>query len=192
MRAGELIRAAVLARDPIDAFERRSIDAFIEHFDQLADPCNENADPVHVTGSAIVIGDRGVVLHLHKRLGTWLQPGGHVESGEWPWDAALREAQEETGLDVRFAGAEPQLVHVDVHPGPRGHTHLDMRYLLLASDQDPAPAAGESPDVRWFGWEEAMKVVDERLAGALRSIRDRLGQAGGSTVVRESRDGGSS
>ena len=44
------------------------------------------------------------MLHLHKRLDLWLQPGGHIEPGETPWDAARREAHEETGLDVTFAG----------------------------------------------------------------------------------------
>src|SRR5215510_3939162 len=87
----EQIRAAVLARVPIDAAEQQSIDAFVSHFDRLADPCNEHANPVHVTGSAIVVGDRGVVLHRHKRLGIWLQPGGHIDPGEWPWEGALRE-----------------------------------------------------------------------------------------------------
>ncbi len=87
-----------------------------------------------MTGSAIVVGPRGVVLLRHKRLGLWLQPGGHVDPGETPWQGALREAFEETGLDVRFAGSGdahvPLLVHVDVHDGGRGHTHLDLRYLV--------------------------------------------------------------
>ena len=48
----------------------------------------------------LIIGPRGVVLHRHKRLGLWLQPGGHLEPGETPWEAAARESIEETGLQV--------------------------------------------------------------------------------------------
>ena len=168
------IRAAVADRTPIDARERASLDAFAEHFDRLAAPFSETADPVHVTGSAIVVGDRGVVLHRHKRLGIWIQPGGHIDDGEAPWDGALREAAEETGLPVSFPDGTPELVHVDVHPGPRGHTHLDLRYLVLAADADPAPPPGESQDVRWFDWSTAIETADPALSGALAQLRSRF------------------
>ncbi|HRE03250.1 MAG TPA: NUDIX domain-containing protein [Ilumatobacteraceae bacterium] len=163
------VRAAVAARVPLDERERRSIDAFLAHFDALSSPFDEDADPVHVTASAIVIGARGVVLHKHKRLGLWLQPGGHIDAGELPWDAAVREAQEETGLAIEHA--DQRLAHVDVHPGPRGHTHLDLRYVITAADADPAPPPGESQEVRWFGWDEAIAIADDGLRGALVALR---------------------
>ncbi len=150
-----------------------SIEAFAHHLPRLEQPYEEDADPVHVTGSAIVTGPRGVVLHLHKRLGLWLQPGGHIDAGESPAEGALREAQEETGLAVRHPSAGPDLIHVDVHPGPKGHTHLDVRFRLIADDVDPAPPAGESPDARWFGWDEALEVADAGLTGALKALRPR-------------------
>lgn len=128
---------------------------------------------MHVTASAIVTGPRGVVLHRHKRLGLWLQPGGHVDRGEGPADAAVREAREETGLIARHPADGARLVHVDVHEGGRGHTHLDLRYLLYADDADPAPPPEESQAVRWFPWEEAIAVADPGLVGALQALRPR-------------------
>jgi 8-oxo-dGTP pyrophosphatase MutT (NUDIX family) len=162
---------AARATSPADDRERLSIVRFLDETARLERPFDEHADPVHVTGSAIVVGERGVVLHLHKRMGLWLQPGGHIDAGETPWDAALREAREETGLAVRHLDAEPRLVHVDVHPGPRGHTHLDLRYLLAAPDADPAPGEDESPFVRWFEWDEAIAIADPGLRGALEALR---------------------
>jgi 8-oxo-dGTP pyrophosphatase MutT (NUDIX family) len=156
------------AREPCDDRERESIVRFAALAPRLARPFDELADPVHVTASAIVVGPRGVVLHLHKRLGTWLQPGGHVDAGETPPEAALREAREETGLVVRHPPDGPALIHVDVHPGPRGHTHLDVRYLVAAERGAFAPAAGESTQVRWFDWDEALVVADEGVRGGLR------------------------
>lgn len=164
----DVLLAAVTARTPVDERERASIERFAVEVPRLSRPYDEDADPVHVTASAIVIGPRGTVLHLHKRLGLWLQPGGHIEPGETPAEAALREAREETGLDVRLV--HDAVAHVDVHPGPKGHTHLDVRYLLEA-DGDPAPQGDESPDCRWFAWDEALAVADEGLVGALRVLR---------------------
>ena len=63
------------------------------------------------------------------------------------------------------------LIHVDVHPGPRGHTHLDLRYRFTAPHIDPAPPAGESQDVRWFTWAEAIELADVGLEGVLRAVQ---------------------
>ena len=114
------------------------------------------------------------MLLRHKRLGMWVQPGGHVDPGETPWDAALRETVEETGLAVRFHVDAPRLVHVDVHPAG-GHTHLDLRYLMTAPDAEPAPHPGESQDVHWFDWDEAARIAgDPNLASLVRHLRTEM------------------
>lgn len=140
--------------------------------DRLDHPCDQSADPVHVTSSGVVVGSRGTILLLHRRLGRWLQPGGHIEPGESPSAAARRESQEETGLVLSHPPDGPVLVRVDVHEAALGHTHLDLCYLLTGPDADPAPPPGESPHVRWYDWEEAASVADPPLAGALEVARD--------------------
>ncbi len=167
-----------MSRDasPLDDRERRSIDRFVSALDSLEHPLDQEADSVHVTGSAIVTGPRGVLLLKHKRLGIWLQPGGHIDPGETPWEAALREAHEETGLDVAFAGpldAEgvPELIHVDVHAGGRGHTHLDTRYLLDGGDADPAPPEDESQEIAWFEWADAIDLADDGVKSILQHLQ---------------------
>lgn len=163
--------AAIAAIDPVDRRERMSQREILTSLARLNAPFDEHADPIHVTGSAVILGPRGVVLHLHKRLGRWLQPGGHLDPGEWPYDAAARESAEETALVVRHPRTGPVLLHVDSHDGGRGHRHLDLRYVLFAEDADPHPPPGESQACRWFGHDEAQELADPGLRGALRRLQ---------------------
>lgn len=161
----------IAALPVIDDRARRSRTAFLAALDRLDRPFDEHADPTHVTASAIVRSDAGVLLHRHKRLGLWLQPGGHLDPGETPPQAAVREVIEETGLPASHTTDPPRIVHVDVHPGGRGHTHLDVRYLLQAPPVRPRPPAGESQDVAWFTLADAIAVADPGLRGFLLALR---------------------
>ena len=165
------LRALVEGHEPASPRETAAKARFLEELTELPAPCDEHADPTHVTASGIVVGRRGTVLHLHKRLGIWMQPGGHIDPGETPDVAARREATEELGLAVAHPVSGPRLINLDVHDAALGHTHLDLRYLLLAGDDDPHPPPGESPDARWYTWDEAMAVADAALVDALAAAR---------------------
>ena len=103
------------------------------------------------------VGEPRVLLHEHARLGRWLPPGGHIEPGELPDEAALREVLEETGLTVELTGdqvAIPSLpgearqltrpAGVQLVAIAAGHEHVDLVYLARA-------AAGAIPTAgRWL------------------------------------------
>lgn len=133
------------------------------------DPWSRSA-PVHVTGSAVILHppSRRVLLRWHERMGSWLHVGGHVDPGESsPWDAALREAREETGLTDLVPWPDPEtptIVHVAVVPVPAAngepaHRHADVRYVLATARPDAAVPERPSAPVRWVELAEAGDLV---------------------------------
>jgi 8-oxo-dGTP pyrophosphatase MutT (NUDIX family) len=175
-----VLRDQLAHKHPLDERESQSIERTLERLSWPGDPYSEEESDHHVTASAFVVSSRGVILHRHRRLDMWLQPGGHVDAGEGPPDAARRETLEETGLIARHL-VPVNLFHVDVHPGPRGHTHYDLRYVLVAALADPSPALDESPDVFWFDFVTAQT----RCAPDLVTVLAALGQVYETFDVRD-------
>jgi len=167
----EDLRQQLQRLTPVDAREDLSLSLTLDRLTWPGDPFSETENDHHVTASSFVISSRGVILHRHRRLGIWVQPGGHVDAGESPEAACLRETIEETGLVVHHL--EPVvLFHVDVHPGPRGHTHYDLRYVLVGEPLDPRPPENESPDVFWFDFDAAVERAEPTLAAALMKLAE--------------------
>ena len=117
--------------------------------------------------TAYLVRDGKTLLLKHKKLGMWLPPGGHIDEGETPDEAVLREVFEETGLEAEFimpprppvmsSGRveslhEPQRVQTEELPG-HNH-HIDFIYYLRAKSGDPVRRPEESDDLRWHTAEE--------------------------------------
>lgn len=138
--------------------------------------------PGHVTGSALISNltmDQVLLIH-HKKLGKWLQLGGHADGCPSPFQVAYREAQEESGLSTLTAPSISNLLNIE-NPGPedlpfpldldihkipaRGreaeHLHYDLRYLLVADPLEPLAMNEEANDLRWFSLDEAYKLTQE-------------------------------
>lgn len=175
MDRAQLVRL-VDSHRPADEREHQAKVRFLAELTRLERPWDQHADSVHVTASAVVVGPRGTVLHRHRLLGRWLQPGGHLEAGESPPEAAVREVAEETGLAAWHPNGIPFLLRIDVHQAGAllDHTHLDLCYMVRGPDHDPVPGEGESPEARWWDWEGAHRVADEPLRGALAQARAEL------------------
>jgi 8-oxo-dGTP diphosphatase len=64
---------------------------------------------------ATIKGEPKVLLHMHKKHNHWYGLGGHVESDEDPVEAAIREAKEEAGIDVKIFSRYPLKTFKQAH-----------------------------------------------------------------------------
>jgi len=146
--------------------------------------------PGHVTSSAWIAsedGERFLLTH-HRKLGRWLQLGGHTDGDPDVVASALREAREESGMEHFELVADTSgdvLLDVDVHAIPAlgaepAHEHHDMRILLVARSGQALRASGESLALRWFAWKEldAIAQADESVLRLARKARARLALGG--------------
>lgn len=136
----------------------------------------------HVTGSAwIVSADRrSVLLTHHRKLGRWLQLGGHADGDPDPLAVARREAEEESGLtELALLAALP--LDVDVHVIPaRGnepeHLHHDVRFAFVAAPGQALCVSDESHALRWVERARLEELVrEESLLRLERKTRRLLG-----------------
>ncbi|MCX4691133.1 NUDIX hydrolase [Streptomyces sp. NBC_01408] len=151
------------------------LDHLTAHPDGVYKPCQAG----HITGSALVIDPERerVLLTLHKKLGMWLQMGGHCEPGDATLaEAALREAVEESGIASGLTLVPGGPVRLDRHPIPAPcNWHLDVQYAVLAPAGAVAEISEESLDLRWFPYAEVAAVADTSVVRLVEAALARLG-----------------
>lgn len=111
----------------------------------------------------------------HRALKRWLQPGGHLDSGELPHEAAVRECFEETGLTISLVDDQVpdaiDLHRIPANPvkGEAEHYHLDFKYVAVASGR-LRPELTEVASARWLDPDPAL-LRDERVIAAINAMR---------------------
>ena len=115
---------------------------------------------------AIFVVQRGKVLLIHHRkLDKWLPLGGHIELDEDPEQAALREAREESGLEVELLGERPPTTSpgtraliaprfLDIHRITDTHEHVGMIYWARPKKGEVTLASAEHHEIRWCSADE--------------------------------------
>ena len=149
--------------------------AYLRHLDHHHDAMWRSCVPDHLTASCLVVDPRGrrVLLTLHRRLGRWLQTGGHCEPHDTTLAAAaLREATEESGIGGLVMDPVPVLLSRHAVPcGPaRPAHHLDVQFVATA------PVL-PSPRCREESHHVARLDHDALPAGPEESVRARVRQA---------------
>ena len=130
-------------------------------------------EKIDFTVAIFIVHDAKVLVIHHRKLDKWLPLGGHIELEEDPEQAAVREAKEESGLDVDLIGERPPTTSpgtraliaprfLDIHRINDTHEHIGMIYWARpkvgsarCADQprsgsaDISLAVEEHHDIRW-------------------------------------------
>ena len=128
-------------------------DQFLQFASEHVDCCERTLAIGHFTGSAWLVSADGerVLLTHHRKLGRWLQLGGHADGDGDLAAVARREAEEESGLSG--LALEGGIFDMDRHLIPaRGnepaHWHYDVRFVVRASDEN-FKVSEESHSLAW-------------------------------------------
>lgn len=123
------------------------------------------------TATAVIVHKGKALLHLHKKLSKWLPVGGHIEQGELPDQAVLREIREECGLEVilydpdkhvEMPDAEQLIrpMHILLVDINENHKHIDFLYYSSSITSDIKLQNGESSDFKWFTADEIKRLAN--------------------------------
>ena len=134
----------------------------------------------HITGSAWVVNGDGskILLTHHRKLGCWLQLGGHADGESDVLSVAMKEAEEESGL-TGFTHLGTGIFDIDIHSIPARkaepeHFHYDVRYALRVIGSTEYIVSDESHDLRWVKPEEVETLTTE--PSMMRMVRKWLDQ----------------
>lgn len=176
----DVARRYILAYEPEDPDQQRARGEILAFLDEHPENAHLRSCLVgHLTASALVVdeGFERVLLLHHRKLGRWLQPGGHCDGDAQLAGVALREASEESGMDgLRVV---PRIVDLDIHEippyqGVPAHLHLDSRFVVVAPRGAEPTANEESHELAFLPWDAALERADdasaERLIRVVRAI----------------------
>jgi 8-oxo-dGTP pyrophosphatase MutT (NUDIX family) len=145
-----------------------TVDLFIALLREGGDAFRRERLAGHFTASAWLMAADGrrVLLTHHRKLGLWLQLGGHADGDPVLPRAALREAEEESGLSgLRI---EEEIFDLDrhwipEHKGVPAHWHYDVRYVVRADTDEAFVVSDES---HALAWREVAELAQDEAADA--------------------------
>lgn len=140
----------------------------------------------HFTASVYIIYNNKVLLHKHKKYDLLLPVGGHIDRDELPCDAAIREAKEETGIDIKLLNSNKLKKnhfensielnngeHLNLHNVGPQHQHIDFVFYATTKTDKINPQENESKEIFWYSKEEiknSPKITPEVKTYALEAL----------------------
>ncbi|HLT01346.1 MAG TPA: NUDIX domain-containing protein [Geminicoccaceae bacterium] len=136
--------------------------------------------PLVGVGVVVWHGERVLLVRRGKspRLGQWSLPGGAQRLGETVAEAARREVEEETGLQVKLGDIVATVDLIERDPEGRVRYHYTLIDFVAEAARPEVRPGGDAADARWFSlaeiedlglWSETVRVI--RLAADRRPCR---------------------
>jgi len=115
--------------------------------------------------TVFIVNDGKVLMTWNKKVKTWVPPGGHIDQNELPCSSVIREAKEESGLDIKLispfdkskTGNLVQPIHIHLDHIKDDHKHIDLIYFGVVKDGTLLKESDEQTALRWFSKEELEK-----------------------------------
>lgn len=130
----------------------------------------------HIVCTAYVVKGEKIILMHHKKLSSWLPPGGHLEENELPEECAKRECKEETGIEIEVLdyNKDFSFTHdwTKTIPNPfaillekieENHFHIDLSYLAVPVGGELNHLEKEAHSAKWF----TLKEIGELKKGVV-------------------------
>lgn len=121
-------------------------------------------EKIDFTASVFIVHEGKVLLHMHKKIGKWLQPRGHIELDEGPDETARKEVREETGLEIELIGSrapDPSIpgdivppMFINRHHVNETHEHIDFTYFGRVVGGELRHEEGTNTAFCWLSREE--------------------------------------
>ena len=110
----------------------------------------------HITASSWLLNKdhtHALLMH-HAKLDLWVQLGGHCDGNANVLEAAVKEAQEESGI-MNIKPLSQDIFDIDIHFIPankkeKEHYHYDVRFLLHVTGDEDFVQNNESKELRWI------------------------------------------
>ena len=115
--------------------------------------------------TVFVVKDRKVLMTWNNKVNNWIPIGGHIEPNELPCSSVIREAKEESGLDIEvvspFDNSKSanlvQPIHIHLDNITEDHKHINLIYFGIVKSGECFEIDDEGKELRWFSKEELEK-----------------------------------
>jgi 8-oxo-dGTP pyrophosphatase MutT (NUDIX family) len=137
--------------------------------------------------TVFVVHENRVLLTWNHKVNNWIPIGGHIEKNQLPCFSVIREAKEESNLDIELISlnkkssdnlAQPVNVHLDHIK--EDHKHINLTYFAKIKQGSPEclKIDDEGKELRWFSKEDLennlslLPNVKEFALEALKSLSE--------------------